>query len=38
LASEEEKYSFVMDIAAGKLKTEHIGKWLQQYIIPKKHP
>ena len=34
-ASEEEKYSFVIGIASGQWKTEHIRIWLQEHVSMK---
>ena len=34
-ATEEEKYSFVIGIASGELKTEQIRLWLQEHVIQK---
>ncbi len=35
-ANEEEKYSFVIGIASGQLKTEEIRMWLQEHTVIKK--
>ncbi|HTA26430.1 MAG TPA: type II toxin-antitoxin system death-on-curing family toxin [Bacteroidia bacterium] len=34
-ASEDEKYSFVISIASGNLKTDDIRKWLQEHTVSK---
>jgi death on curing protein len=35
-ASQEEKYTFVIDIASGKLKFDAIVKWLGSYLVKTK--
>lgn len=34
-ASQEEKYDFVINIASGQLKFEHIADWLTKHVVDK---